>query len=165
MDALLLCIDTTFNLPIHLLAIILVVLTLTNNAIVSIGIQMSEPWLSILLCTLLRDGFAGLHDNPIFNMLWKTAMLCPMVHGVLMGHIYQKGERKVPFFSISSMTLAIFFSPPSLPFTANSSEAVSCCNFNVCFLENSVWCLVLGWTNFISRHTKIEGSEQPALGF
>lgn len=103
------CIDTTFNLPIHLLAIILVVLTLTNNAIVSIGIQMSEPWLSILLCTLLRDGFAGLHDNPIFNMLWKTAMLCPMVHGVLMGHIYQKGERKVPFFSISSMTLAIFF--------------------------------------------------------
>lgn len=36
-------------------------------------------------------------------------MLCPMVHGVLMGHIYQKGERKVPFFSISSMTLAIFF--------------------------------------------------------
>lgn len=70
---------------------------------------MSEPWLSILLCTLLRDGFAGLHDNPIFNMLWKTAMLCPMVHGVLMGHIYQKGERKVPFFSISSMTLAIFF--------------------------------------------------------
>lgn len=103
------CIDTMFNLPIHLLAIILVVLTLTNNAIVSIGIQMSEPWLSILLCTLLRDGFAGLHDNPIFNMLWKTAMLCPMVHGVLMGHIYQKGERKVPFFSISSMTLAIFF--------------------------------------------------------
>lgn len=103
------CIDTTFNLPIHLLAIILVVLTLTNNAIVSIGIQMSEPWLSILLCTLLRDGFTGLHDNPIFNMLWKTAMLCPMVHGVLMGHIYQKGERKVPFFSISSMTLAIFF--------------------------------------------------------
>lgn len=164
-DALLLCIDTTFNLPIHLLAIILVVLTLTNNAIVSIDIQMSEPWLSILLCTLLRDGFAGLHDNPIFNMLWKTAMLCPMVHGVLMGHIYQKGERKVPFFFYFLNDTCYFFSPPSLPFTANSSEAVSCCNFNVCFLENSVWCLVLGWTNSISRHTKIEGSEQPALGF
>lgn len=80
---------------------------------------MSEPWLSILLCTLLRDGFAGLRGNPIFNVLWKTAMLCPTVHGVLMGHVYQKGEKFL--FSTSSMTLAIF-SPPSLPFTANSSD-------------------------------------------
>lgn len=119
MDALLLCVDTVVNLPIHLLAIVLVVLTLTNNAIVSISIQISEPWLSILLCTLLRDGFAGLHGNSIFNVLWKTAMLCPVVHGVLMVHVYQKGE-KFPF-STSWMTLAIF-SPPSLPFTANSSD-------------------------------------------
>ena len=31
---------------------------------------MSEPWLSIFLGTLLRDGLAGLHANSIFNFFF-----------------------------------------------------------------------------------------------
>lgn len=71
-DALLLCRDTLFNLPIHLLAIIFMM----NNAVVSISIQMSEPWLSIFLGTLLRDGLAGLRANSIFNFFLNGKLLC-----------------------------------------------------------------------------------------
>lgn len=90
-----------------------------NNAIVNIGTQMSEPWLSILLGTLFRDGLDALCGNSIFYVLWKTATLCPNAYGVLW--YMSTGKVKSSLFPTSSMTLAIF-SPLPPPFTANYSD-------------------------------------------